>query len=881
MSRWSATRLRSEVGSPARDPGPRGRPGAGARQPLPPRASGRARPARRGTTRRPRPSPRGWRSWSPRTRASRRRSTDAKAASRAATATRRSLKYEIVENLLRVTPRFQQARHDVDPGVVGLPLEDWGPEAAAAVAALVPAPPIPVRFAEVPGPCSASGAPRWLASAARTAGRSCSAGRRDSRPPDSPRTAGASRPRCRAPRRRISRRRRDQLRLARLRDTRRAVGGDRDRRRGRSISRRAERAVVPLDFDSDGDLDLYVSVALRRPPAAQQPRRLVDGRHRRVGRAAGDVVGGRGGSRLRPRRRHGSLAAAAGRRNAASRQPRGAAASGRARRASRRQRRRSARPRPAISTATAGSTSSYPGDAGTFAALNRGDGTFLRPRASGPGRNSAALRLRQRRRSWTCSWPQPSGASVALPRRTVREGSAALGTGALPPAVQAEAVDVDGDGDLDLVLVTPAGGAALFENRGGNANAWIDVALEGLPTGSAKVNRLGFGSEVEAKAQELYVYRVVSRPVTRLGLGARRKADVLRVVWTNGIPQNTLSPPVKTVVREVQQLKGSCPFLYAFDGGRERWSFVTDVLGTGARRASLRRSPPGAGRHAGVARRGRATRLTPSRGAARRSISRRSSGRRRTSIWPSSARSTIRPASRWSPDEKMVPAALSGEAALHVDASASRRARSTAAAATARREIANEDGVFLAGFSPDALPGHRGAARARPGAAGGARRPPGHAVSDGLDSLRRHVDQRLALAASRPRRRGARARGAGRAGEAGGPRSPRWAIPPARPRRCRWTSPRCSTARIRACASERTSRSPGTASPTRWTIRRRRCARRRWRWLRRSSSSGASPAWSARAPTARRSSSTTTSRRSRAGPTWPGATRASATCASS
>ena len=107
--------------------------------------------------------------------------------------------------------------------------------------------------------------------------------------------------------------------------------------------------------------------------------------------------------------------------------------------------------------------------------------------------------------------------------------------------------------------------------------SWIDVALEGLPTGSAKVNRLGYGSEIEGKAQDLYVYRIASRPVTRLGLGARRKADVLRIVWTNGVPQNRLDPPAKTVAREVQQLKGSCPFLYAFDGSR--WHFVTDVLG--------------------------------------------------------------------------------------------------------------------------------------------------------------------------------------------------------------------------------------------------------------------------------------------------------------
>src|SRR5215471_10132812 len=41
-----------------------------------------------------------------------------------------SLKFRIVENLLRPTPRYQQARHDVEPGILGLPLESWTPELA-------------------------------------------------------------------------------------------------------------------------------------------------------------------------------------------------------------------------------------------------------------------------------------------------------------------------------------------------------------------------------------------------------------------------------------------------------------------------------------------------------------------------------------------------------------------------------------------------------------------------------------------------------------------------------------------------------------------------------------------------------------------------------
>jgi len=91
---------------------------------------------------------------------------------------------------------------------------------------------------------------------------------------------------------------------------------------------------------------------------------------------------------------------------------------------------------------------------------------------------------------------------------------------------------------------------SLLENRGGNANGWIDVALEGLPTGSAKVNRLGYGSEVEARAQDLYVYRVVARPVTRLGLGNRQNitpimgffADRLQEAEHQLVPATRLEP---------------------------------------------------------------------------------------------------------------------------------------------------------------------------------------------------------------------------------------------------------------------------------------------------------------------------------------------------
>jgi VCBS repeat protein len=217
----------------------------------------------------------------------------------------------------------------------------------------------------------------------------------------------------------------------------------------------------------------------------------------------------------------------------------------------------------------------WSGTEGSFFSRNRGNGTFS-PARSLPAAGAPVAADFDNDGFLDLLLASPREASTML-RGDGAGGFTRWAVGALPPMLDAEPLDFDGDGDLDIAMVTAVGGVALYENRGGNANGWMDVALEGLPTGSAKVNRSGFGSEVEVKAQNLYVYRVVSRPVTHVGLGGRRKAEVLRVVWTNGIPQNDLEPRTRSLVKEVQQLKGSCPFLYAFDG--RTWRFVTDVLG--------------------------------------------------------------------------------------------------------------------------------------------------------------------------------------------------------------------------------------------------------------------------------------------------------------
>ncbi|MDH3746510.1 MAG: CRTAC1 family protein, partial [Acidobacteriota bacterium] len=137
------------------------------------------------------------------------------------------------------------------------------------------------------------------------------------------------------------------------------------------------------------------------------------------------------------------------------------------------------------------------------------------------------------------------------------------------------AADLDGDGDLDLVA-GGANGLTRLINEGGNQNGWLSVRLRGLATGSSKNNSFGLGSTLEVRAADAYQFREATGDVTHFGLGEVETADFLRVVWTNGVPQNRLSPNARQRVVEEQLLKGSCPFLYTWTG--ERFEFATDLL---------------------------------------------------------------------------------------------------------------------------------------------------------------------------------------------------------------------------------------------------------------------------------------------------------------
>jgi Tfp pilus assembly protein PilF len=171
----------------------------------------------------------------------------------------------------------------------------------------------------------------------------------------------------------------------------------------------------------------------------------------------------------------------------------------------------------------------------------------------------------------------PDGIVVLSQRGTIAKPTfeALPVEGAPGSATALVAVDLDGDGDLDLAAAGPSGLVRL-ENVGGNQNHWLDVRLRALATGNGKNNLQGIGSTLEVRAGIAYQFREAAVTPAHFGLGRLRQADLLRVVWTNGVPQNRLQPQIDQRIVEEQVLKGSCPFLYAWNG--ERFAFVTDLL---------------------------------------------------------------------------------------------------------------------------------------------------------------------------------------------------------------------------------------------------------------------------------------------------------------
>ncbi len=145
--------------------------------------------------------------------------------------------------------------------------------------------------------------------------------------------------------------------------------------------------------------------------------------------------------------------------------------------------------------------------------------------------------------------------------------------------------DINGNGDADLVVTQLGGAPLVLRNEGGNKNNWMSIDLKALND-----NKSGIGTKVELYAGTLYQkwevagasgYLGQSAAPILAGLGAERNAEVVRLLWPMGVPQDEINLEAKKVQRiaELDRRGSSCPVLFSWNG--REYEFIADMIGPG------------------------------------------------------------------------------------------------------------------------------------------------------------------------------------------------------------------------------------------------------------------------------------------------------------
>lgn len=137
--------------------------------------------------------------------------------------------------------------------------------------------------------------------------------------------------------------------------------------------------------------------------------------------------------------------------------------------------------------------------------------------------------------------------------------------------------DVNGDGILELAGLDggrqPAIGTLTLSTK---YRSQVFRPRAASLTGDQRINSFGVGGEVEVRAGGRRQRVLISGSQVHVGIGQADRADVVRITWPNGVLQAEFDVPPGVAIRADQRLKGSCPWLFGWDG--EQMTFLTDVI---------------------------------------------------------------------------------------------------------------------------------------------------------------------------------------------------------------------------------------------------------------------------------------------------------------
>lgn len=139
-----------------------------------------------------------------------------------------------------------------------------------------------------------------------------------------------------------------------------------------------------------------------------------------------------------------------------------------------------------------------------------------------------------------------------------------------------QVIDADNNGALDVVVQTNQQ-VVVCQPQNSKLGGYLNARVRGINdvNGGGRINHYTRGTTLELRSESQMQSRLVREPASHFGLGNQQPLN-LRVIFNNGLTQNVEKLSVNTLVEEKQELKGSCPFVYGWNG--ERFELITDLL---------------------------------------------------------------------------------------------------------------------------------------------------------------------------------------------------------------------------------------------------------------------------------------------------------------
>ena len=141
--------------------------------------------------------------------------------------------------------------------------------------------------------------------------------------------------------------------------------------------------------------------------------------------------------------------------------------------------------------------------------------------------------------------------------------------------------DLNHTGRLSLLGLDADGHPVQAVNHGTKNYHWQIIRTRAVQaTGDQRVNSFGIGGVVQVRSGLLLQSRPITGPEEHFGLGTWTETNVARVLWPNGTVNAVFSAKANQEVLARQRLKGSCPYLFAWNG--KKFHFVMDAVPWGS-----------------------------------------------------------------------------------------------------------------------------------------------------------------------------------------------------------------------------------------------------------------------------------------------------------